>query len=248
MTSQDGDQERQKSLERPAAFLKLAHKKLACEQHELLCLHSESARQSYLERTCLDLAADAINDFVRTAKSCTGQVIDTKAINHLQDVQRHFLDDKTQLVNQQHQTDESANRLYAKQYQVTRQQARFISLVEWLAYQPVPTHELDRFLAQPYAEKEMSSVLTTDEWVPDDDTTFQAMLETSEHGSSPDLSRADENAFEFDTDTSFSGPTEAEEDDLCSNAVSDRIWTETMWQIIDDQLQSGSGKGTKGDG
>jgi hypothetical protein len=145
-----------------ATFLTLAQEKLASQQHQLLNAQAESMRQRDLHKDYYSLVEESIGNFVSFAVSCAGEKMEDRATARLRELQGHFLDDKTRLLNQLAQVNARLDRLHAQQYRVTKLQAWFISLVQKLAEGSYPEQEMNDFLANSGAESGVSATLGAD--------------------------------------------------------------------------------------
>ena len=248
-----------KSFRRALKFLNSAYDKLALEQHHLLSAHAESMRQRDLYKDHYPLVEQSLNGIVDFVVSCSEQSWDHAFAVRLKELQSNFVQNKCRLLDQSTKVNEAEDRLYARQYCVTKQQAWFVSCVQKLAYELAQGEGLDDFPVESMSTmdvpfEEHFPTIDLDQNPENENHRSQSAvnLDVTSSGGIHKALPAIETAGLVEWLDSSNGGTEHDQDfdeilrdhdqSLTSRETPDSVWATTVWKILDAQLEQRSGK------
>ena len=235
-------------------FLNSAYKKLAVEQHQLLSAHAESMRQRGLYKDHYPLVEQSLNDIVDFVMSCTEQPWDLAFAARLKELQSNFLQNKCRLLDQSSKLSETEDRLYSRQYRVTKQQAWFISCVQKLAYELAQGDGLDDFPAMDGSFEQHSQDLGLDQKPTNRKRQSQSVVDFDVRTSAGSLSAVptietaglvewlDSSHESSESNLDFDEMLGDNNLNLTSGETADSVWATNVWKILDAQLEQNSGR------
>ena len=245
-----GKSEQKRLLEDAFALLKPAYDQLAIEQHDLLRTCAEKMRRGDQQKDCLALVEETIDDFVCSAVSCIGKTLDAKATDRLKEIQCHFVNDKTQLLNQVAKSEQCADKLHDLNYRVARQLSWFMALLQRLLFGSASDLNVDNLSSDPVEDTDIPAMTArsncnedskarspneSDELEKDHDPTCAAATNAS-FGSLDPISKIHK------SDAACKEISEHQLESFDVSEAPDSIWAATVWKIIDSQAQTEVGK------
>lgn len=125
------------------ALIETAHETLKRDQYQLLSAHIQSMRQRDEHRDYYSIVENSLEELVCFVVSSTDQGLEHACAVRLRELQLRFLENKKQFLKQLAEANEAEERLYTRQYAVSKQQAWFVSCLRKLSYEAGQGRELD---------------------------------------------------------------------------------------------------------